>query len=319
MLPAGEVPCRSLVPTAPVWGWERCVWGMGFLLNRRKAANISFFFFLFKSDLHLILSIVHHHPHPAGADLRMAAAAAAGELSSWPRPLLGPAPTWPRPPLAPPLSALSLGPPVGAGLWPGGARGPPGENGTGVGLRTGTERNPGVLPRCSRGGAVPSSPSLAAPLPPLPHPEEFPSRAAAPPAPLVGVDASGVLGTACSCQTAEVWGGEGIRGCILGGCGGTAGCKSFRVLCGDGAVRAAGEGERRNVALLSWRPPASVPHPKQGNRSVGSEGFCWCGALSLCQEMCPGPGCSLLRGLWKGVGQAWWTIGSQFGEIKPEF
>lgn len=61
----------------------------------------------------------------------------------------------------------------------------------------------------------------------------------------------------------------------VGGCGGTAVSKSFRVLCGGrGCVcrRGGGKGGTRRFS----RPRDaghSVPHSAQGNRSAGSEGL----------------------------------------------
>lgn len=101
--------------------------GMGFLLKLRKAANISLFFFLFKSNLHLIWARPSS-PRPGAGGRQQRQQQVSGALghapsSVWPRPLRGHAPK-----VATPLSALAPGPSVGAGWRPGWARGPPGGN-----------------------------------------------------------------------------------------------------------------------------------------------------------------------------------------------
>lgn len=203
---------------------------------------------------------------------------------------------------------------VGTGT-PGGKSGP----------ELGSEPRPGVtlgLPRCPRGGALPSSPNPAAPLPPPAfHPEEFSSRPAAPPAPHMGVDASGVLSTACSCETAEVRGGEGLRGCTWGAAVALLFPNPSGSFAGDGAVSAEGEGGKAERGAFPVRGMLGTLSPTRRRviEAPDQKGFCWCGALSLCQEMCPGPGCCQLRGLWKGAAQAWWTMGSQSVEIKAGF
>lgn len=207
----------------------------------------------------------------------------------------------------------------------GGGRGghgdPRGEIGTGVGLRTAAGRNPGAAALPS-GRSAPLQPQPCGPAaPPALHPEEFSSRAAAPPAPHMGVDASGVLSTACSCETAEVRGGEGLRGCTWGAAVALLFPNPSGSFAGDGAVSAEGEGGKAERGAFPVRGMLGTLSPTRRREieAPDQKGFCWCGALSLCQEMCPGPGCCQLRGLWKGAAQAWWTMGSQSVEIKAGF
>lgn len=193
----------------------------------------------------------------------------------------------------------------------GGGRGghgdPRGEIGTGVGLRTAAGRNPGAAALPS-GRSAPLQPQPCGPAaPPALHPEEFSSRPAAPPAPHMGVDASGVLSTACSCETAEVRGGEGLRGCTWGAAVALLFPNPSGSFAGDGAVSAEGEGGKAERGASPVRGMlGTLPHPAQGNRSAGSEG------LLLVRCFVPLPGDVSRAGLFSAP---WPLEGSSSGVV----
>lgn len=171
MLPVGEVPSGRGVPAQHRSGAGRDGGGWGgngiLVETSQSGKHLSFFFFLFKSNLHLIWARPSS-PRPGAGGRQQRQQQVSGALghapsSVWPRP-----PPRPRPPRGhAPLRARSgavgrCGVAAGVGTGtPGGKSGP----------ELGSEPRPGVtlgLPRCPRGGALPSSPNPAAPLPPPP-------------------------------------------------------------------------------------------------------------------------------------------------------